>query len=344
MELTDKIRSLRTSRGITQEALASAMGVTAQAVSKWERGTTMPDVSVLPELAVYFGVSLDELFGLTEEKEFDRIQNVIWDKRLLSHDEFDQAERWIDEKITSGYRVSDCHRLKADLYNHQADFLKEAAAEAAKAALAIDPDNRDALSELNGAMNGFIPDWCVRNHYELIGYLQDFVRKHPDNWSAHLWLMDNLLDDRRIEEAEAVLESLAKADDTYRTSFYRGLILWYKGKSDEAHEIWDKLPEEFPEDWLVYLSLADVAVMELRYDDAIKAYRQGLEHQASPKYVDSLESIAMIYEIQGENAEAVKVLEEELELLASDWDTTEGETSERIRRWIKRLSTYDKLM
>ena len=57
MELTDKIRSLRTSRGITQEALASAMGVTAQAVSKWERGTTMPDVSVLPELAVYFGVS-----------------------------------------------------------------------------------------------------------------------------------------------------------------------------------------------------------------------------------------------------------------------------------------------
>ncbi|MBR3182852.1 MAG: helix-turn-helix transcriptional regulator, partial [Firmicutes bacterium] len=86
MELTNKLRSLRTSRGITQEALASAMGVTAQAVSKWERGTTMPDVSILPELAVYFGVSLDELFGLTEEKEFDRIQNVIWDKRLLSHD------------------------------------------------------------------------------------------------------------------------------------------------------------------------------------------------------------------------------------------------------------------
>ncbi|MBR6224751.1 MAG: helix-turn-helix transcriptional regulator, partial [Firmicutes bacterium] len=52
MELTNKLRSLRTSRGITQEALASAMGVTAQAVSKWERGATMPDVSILPELAV----------------------------------------------------------------------------------------------------------------------------------------------------------------------------------------------------------------------------------------------------------------------------------------------------
>ncbi len=337
MELTNKIRSLRTSRGITQEALASAMGVSAQAVSKWERGTTMPDVSVLPELAVYFGVSLDELFGLTEEKEFDRIQNVIWDKRLLAHDEFDQAVRWIDEKIASGYRVAECHRLKADLYNHQADFLKEAAAEEAKAALAIDPDNRDALSELNGAMGGFIPDWCVRNHYKLIEYLQDFVKKHPENRSAHMWLMDNMLDDKRFSEAEAAWEGLAKADDTYRTDFYRGLLMWYKGRTEEAHEIWDKLPEKYPEDWLVYLSLADVAVMEVRYDDAVSLYRQAMEHQQSPKFVDCLESTAMIYEIQGRNAEAVKALEEELELLASDWDTTEGETADRIRRWIRRL-------
>ncbi len=337
MELTNKIRSLRTSRGITQEALASAMGVSAQAVSKWERGTTMPDVSVLPELAVYFGVSLDELFGLTEEKEFDRIQNVIWDKRLLAHDEFDQAVRWIDEKIASGYRVAECHRLKADLYNHQADFLKEAAAEEAKAALAIDPDNRDALSELNGAMGGFIPDWCVRNHYKLTKYLQDFVKKHPKNRSAYMWLLDNLLDDRRFSEAEAAWEGLAKADDTYRTPFYRGQLMWYKGRTEEAHEIWDKLPEKYPEDWLVYLSLADVAVMEVRYDDAVSLYRQAMEHQQSPKFVDCLESTAMIYEIQGRNAEAVKALEEELELLASDWDTTEGETADRIRRWIRRL-------
>ena len=337
MELTNKLRSLRTSRGITQEALASAMGVTAQAVSKWERGTTMPDVSILPELAVYFGVSLDELFGLTEEKEFDRIQNVIWDKRLLSHAEFDQAGRWIDEKIASGYRVSECHRLKADLYNHQADFLKEAAAEEAKAALAIDPNNRDALSELNGAMNGFIPDWCVRNHHKLIEYLQDFIKKHPENRSAHMWLLDNLFDDRRFNEAEAVIESMAKADDSYRTDFYRGLILWYQGKADEAHAILEKLPEEFPEDWLVYLSLADVAVMELRYDDAVTLYRKAMEHQQSPKFVDCLESMAMVYEIQGKYAEAVKALEEELELLANEWDTTEGETADKIKRWIKEL-------
>lgn len=343
MELTSKLRSLRTSRGITQEALASAMGVTAQAVSKWERGTTMPDVSVLPELAVYFGVSLDELFGLTEEKEFDRIQNVIWDKKLLSHAEFDQAERWIDEKIAAGYRVAECHRLKADLYNHQAGFLKEAAAEEAKAALEEDPNNNEALSELNEAMDGFIPDWCARNHYKLIEYLQVFIKKHPENRSAHLWLLDNLFDDRRFNEAEAVLEGLAKADDSYRTLYYHGLLLWHQGKYDEAHGIWDKLPERYPGDWLVFLSLADAAAMELRYDDAVVLYRQALEHQAPPKYVDSLESMAMVYEIQGKYAEAIKVLEEEIELLAGDWDTTEGETVDRVKRWMGQLRTHSSL-
>ena len=69
----------------------------------------MPDISLLPELSVFFGVSIDELFGLTEEKEYDRIQNIIWDKRLLSHAEFDQAERWLNEKIAAGYRDGRIH-------------------------------------------------------------------------------------------------------------------------------------------------------------------------------------------------------------------------------------------
>ena len=337
MELTNKLRSLRTARGITQEALAEAMGVSAQAVSKWERGNTMPDVSLLPELAVYFGISLDELFGLTEEKEFDRIQNVIWDKRLLSHAEFDQAERWIDEKIASGYRTAECHRLKADLYNHQASFLKEAAAEEAKAALKEDPDSKGAFGELNDAMRGFIPDWCVRNHYKLINYLKDFVRKHPDNWRAYLWLLDNLLDDRRFPEAEEALAGLEKCNNTYRVPFYRGLILWYQGKADEAHAVWDQMSKDFRDDWCLSLSMADVAAMELRYEDAAGYYRQAVELQKSPKYVDGLESIAMVYEITGDYDKAISALEDELELLKIDWDTTEGETADSVKREIKRL-------
>lgn len=61
MNIGSQIKSMRLRRGATQEALARHLGVTAQAVSKWENGTAAPDISLLPELSAYFGVSIDEL-------------------------------------------------------------------------------------------------------------------------------------------------------------------------------------------------------------------------------------------------------------------------------------------
>ena len=58
-----KIVSLRKQKNMTQMELADRMGISFQAVSNWERGNSMPDISKLPELAEIFGVSLDELLG-----------------------------------------------------------------------------------------------------------------------------------------------------------------------------------------------------------------------------------------------------------------------------------------
>ncbi len=57
-----KIKSLRTRDGVTQEKLASALGVTAQAVSKWESENGYPDLEYLTPIANFFNVTLDELF------------------------------------------------------------------------------------------------------------------------------------------------------------------------------------------------------------------------------------------------------------------------------------------
>lgn len=51
--------------GLTQDALATALGVTAQAVSKWENDQSCPDITTLPKLAELFGITTDELLGLT---------------------------------------------------------------------------------------------------------------------------------------------------------------------------------------------------------------------------------------------------------------------------------------
>ena len=61
--LGERIKYHRKRLGLTQEELAKRMGVSAQAVSKWENNLSCPDISVLPELAEVFDISLDELLG-----------------------------------------------------------------------------------------------------------------------------------------------------------------------------------------------------------------------------------------------------------------------------------------
>ena len=61
MTIGKRICLLRKEKGLTQEELASHMGVSPQAVSKWENDQTCPDISALPKLARLFGVTVDEL-------------------------------------------------------------------------------------------------------------------------------------------------------------------------------------------------------------------------------------------------------------------------------------------
>ena len=100
--LGERIADLRRERGITQENLAGIIGVSAQAISKWENNATMPDIMLLPIIADTLGVTIDELFGIrhkVQEKPinceetpvavYDQILNTMW----RSGDNNDFAER-----------------------------------------------------------------------------------------------------------------------------------------------------------------------------------------------------------------------------------------------------------
>ena len=63
MSIGRNIRRLRRQGGLTQEQVAKKLKVTCQCVSKWENGTSAPDIERLPEIAALFGVSIDELFA-----------------------------------------------------------------------------------------------------------------------------------------------------------------------------------------------------------------------------------------------------------------------------------------
>ncbi|MDR0859321.1 MAG: helix-turn-helix domain-containing protein [Oscillospiraceae bacterium] len=84
MNIGNNLRRYRRERDITQEDLAKVLGISFQAVSKWERGEGYPDITLLPAIAAYFKVSVDELLGMDEARKNEKIQEYIreaWSKR-----------------------------------------------------------------------------------------------------------------------------------------------------------------------------------------------------------------------------------------------------------------------
>lgn len=76
LKIAENIAHMRRKKGITQEELASFLGVTKASVSKWENGQSMPDILLLPELATYFGISVDELLGYEPQLSREQIQKL----------------------------------------------------------------------------------------------------------------------------------------------------------------------------------------------------------------------------------------------------------------------------
>lgn len=80
------IQCLRKAKGVTQEKMAQQIGVTFQAISKWENEYTLPDIMLLPAIADYFGVSIDDLFqsrwnALTSK---ERLIRFMFQNRILT--------------------------------------------------------------------------------------------------------------------------------------------------------------------------------------------------------------------------------------------------------------------
>ena len=76
MSFAENLKTIRKKRNITQEQVADILGVSRQAVSKWESGTTMPDVMLIPAIASFFGVSTDELFDFNLVEQERRVAEL----------------------------------------------------------------------------------------------------------------------------------------------------------------------------------------------------------------------------------------------------------------------------
>ena len=93
IKIGEKIRILRKTRNISQEVLAQFLGVSFQAVSKWEKGDTMPDVTLVPAIASFFEVSTDELFDFNRLETEQKVQQICWDIAEYRYTDPERAEQ-----------------------------------------------------------------------------------------------------------------------------------------------------------------------------------------------------------------------------------------------------------
>jgi len=76
IHLSENLRKLRFKNHLTQEQLAEIFTVSPQAISRWENGSTYPDITMLPSIANYFNISLDELMGMEEIRKSVKISDI----------------------------------------------------------------------------------------------------------------------------------------------------------------------------------------------------------------------------------------------------------------------------
>ena len=251
MEIGNQIKALRLRRGITQEAMAQHFGITAQAVSKWERGVATPDIAMLPDISAYFGVTIDELFALTDDTRMERIQNMLWDDRYYDPAEVESTREFLLNKGKREPGNGKVYDLLAHMELRLADVHHEKAEEYGKEALRREPNLRGPHNAICTAMDGHIPDWNAVNHYLLIEYYEEFLKTNPECRGGYMWLMDQLIDDYRLEEAEHYCDEFAMIDHSYRIPLYRGMIAWQRGDREKAFSIWAEMEQKFPKEWCV---------------------------------------------------------------------------------------------
>ena len=103
-----QLQKLRKEKGVTQEQIAEHMGVSAQAISKWENGS-YPNGDLLPRLADYFGVSIDYLYGREktevslEQQVMESIRDLDSDDKWKYSERFEQAFRYIWAMVIAGW-------------------------------------------------------------------------------------------------------------------------------------------------------------------------------------------------------------------------------------------------
>jgi len=177
VDIGNKIKLLRQKAGVTQEQLGERLGISAQSISKWETGVTMPDITLLPLLSGELGVTIDELFDLTTDQKLQRIEKRIDVEGDLPHEIFSEYENFLKTQLDEFPDRRKILSLLARLYHHRAESYLQKVSQYAREAILLAPEIKDCQWLLQKAEGAHVWDWNVSHHTGIINFYKKVIEQ-----------------------------------------------------------------------------------------------------------------------------------------------------------------------
>ncbi|OGO93436.1 MAG: hypothetical protein A2Y17_04485 [Clostridiales bacterium GWF2_38_85] len=334
LQLGATIRKLRTEKAITQEELAEYVGVSFQAVSKWETNTTMPDITLLPKLAVFFGVSIDALFSVNTDDELERI-DYMFENEHLTDQNFVYAKRTLDAILKNNENDVEALKRYAMLYMRRNNRDNLAAGRIIEKAINLSPLNDELYSmyrQVRGGDNYFARSgngWFIR-------FCEPYAKKYPSNINLLGRLIDAYIEMRYFDRALDMIETLKIYDSNGMVDIFKGDLLFAQGYIDEAKAIWRSVDKT---NIKLQYEIGERFNRVCDYEKAIEFFENAFSYAKKPRDLSSTYSLAFLYTALEKYQKAIEMWERILEVQKSDWNITEGTQAEWSKAEIAKLKS-----
>ncbi|MBE5931542.1 MAG: helix-turn-helix domain-containing protein [Lachnospiraceae bacterium] len=313
------IKRLRTEQGVTQDALAEYLGISYQAVSKWETGTTLPDITLLPKLAVFFGVRIDELFSVDHEDELERIDAML-QRETMTDQNYAYAKRILDGILRESPKNVEVMKRYAKVYLAKTNTDLLTAGKMLEQAMEFAPLDEEIYSLYRSVRGGSEykqhsdNDWFIR-------VCEPYARKYPQNIGLYRMLIEAMVSKKYFDRAEELLGAVKfTGENKYMKEVFSGDIALAKGDEAKAKEIWNSVPKN---DWLGQYEAGERFNRLNEYERAIECFNNAYDAQSAPRKMDMMYSLAFLYKKLGRFGEAKKEWELIAKTLISDYGMDE---------------------
>ncbi len=353
MNIGNKIKALRLKASTTQETMAEALGVSSQAISKWENNICAPDISLLPAISEFLGVTIDELFDLSVEQKLHRIENMLDYENELTDEQFRNTEEFLLEikdtydDTSTGKMRGRIYTFLGHLYSHRMASDSRYVSMYARKAMRMHPGAKEDQWLLQKSEGAYVCDWNIRQHNSTIEFFKELVKMNPEIGRNYLFLMDNLIADHRTKEAAEYLETYTGLNDSKKVLIpvYEAQIAFAEYRADDGWKKVSEIEREYADNSDALFEVAGIYAANARYEEALDRYAKveaiyKVNHN-DHICLDHLHAQALIYEIIGKIEEAIKYVDLQIQFCKDEWNITEGTEIDHLEDEKKRL--IDKL-